>query len=354
MKNAICWTLTVLMILALCVTVVSPAMGDGALPLDQTTGGMPLKEENWTIVSGEDALTDPAIRGSETLQPNILKYDADSHTWSVTDDTPKPSEFAWMSYSDSTIQVRCEYTTVIPAKKKEKVATSITYIKIADPTQMRSAMSFDSYEKRGFVEAYQMARSKNAVVAVNGDFFKYHHKVGYITRQGVFYRDKLNGKRDLLIIDDKGDFHSVPAAKSADAAAAIAELEADGRTVINTFTLGPTLAVDGAAVKVSDTSTAAAGEFQWKYPQQRVAVVQTGELEYAIIETYGHTDGHVGLTLQEFADLIVYLFPDCRVAYNLDGGGSTNVIVKGNRIHKTPGYRDICDILYFASAEGAN
>ena len=44
------------------------------------------------------------------------------------------------------------------------------------------------------------------------------------------------------------------------------------------------------------------------------------------------------------------VFPECRVAYNLDGGGSTNVIVNGERIHKTPGARKISDILYFASA----
>ena len=44
------------------------------------------------------------------------------------------------------------------------------------------------------------------------------------------------------------------------------------------------------------------------------------------------------------------LFPDCRLAYNLDGGGSTNVIVNGKRIHKNSDARNISDILYFASA----
>ena len=38
------------------------------------------------------------------------------------------------------------------------------------------------------------------------------------------------------------------------------------------------------------------------------------------------------------------------MAYNLDGGGSTNVVLKGERIHVTPGHRQISDILYFASA----
>jgi exopolysaccharide biosynthesis protein len=81
-----------------------------------------------------------------------------------------------------------------------------------------------------------------------------------------------------------------------------------------------------------------------------VAVVQTGPLEYAIVEAYGKTDGSMGMTIQEFADYIAYLFPDCVMAYNLDGGGSTNVVLKGERIHTTPGHRQISDILYFASA----
>jgi len=64
----------------------------------------------------------------------------------------------------------------------------------------------------------------------------------------------------------------------------------------------------------------------------------------------GKTDGSMGMTIQEFADYIAYLFPDCILAYNLDGGGSTNVVLKGERIHTTPGHRQISDILYFASA----
>ena len=106
----------------------------------------------------------------------------------------------------------------------------------------------------------------------------------------------------------------------------------------------------GTAVEIKDTITAKEGEFQYRYPQQRVAICQLGELEYAIVEIYGKTDCSAGTTLQEMADFIAYLFPECRVAYNLDGGGSTNVVVDGERIHKTPGARKISDILYFASA----
>ena len=128
------------------------------------------------------------------------------------------------------------------------------------------------------------------------------------------------------------------------------DMEAQGLTPINTFTLGPVLVENGEARIIKETITGQKGEFQYRYPQQRVAIVQLGKLEYAIVEAYGKTDSSAGMTLQEMADFITYLFPDCIMAYNLDGGGSTNVVVNGERIHTTPGRRDISDILYFASA----
>ena len=91
-------------------------------------------------------------------------------------------------------------------------------------------------------------------------------------------------------------------------------------------------------------------EFQYRYKMQRVCIVQTGELEYAIVECDGKADATSGMTLANFAEYVKELFPDCRLAYNLDGGGSTNVIVNNKRIHKNSDARNISDILYFASA----
>ena len=63
--------------------------------------------------------------------------------------------------------------------------------------------------------------------------------------------------------------------------------------------------------------------------------MQTGTLEYAIVEVYGKTDGTAGMTLEEFTDLILEKCPDAITAYNFDGGGSTNLMLNGKKIHKT-------------------
>ena len=72
-----------------------------------------------------------------------------------------------------------------------------------------------------------------------------------------------------------------------------------------------------------------------------------------IVECDGKSDASYGMSLSTFAEYIAELFPDCRLAYNLDGGGSTNVIFNNKRIHRNPDLRKISDILYFASAHDA-
>ncbi|MBQ6527565.1 MAG: phosphodiester glycosidase family protein, partial [Clostridia bacterium] len=100
-------------------------------------------------------------------------------------------------------------------------------------------------------------------------------------------------------------------------------------------------------------------QFQYPYRMQRVAIVQLGKLQYAIVECNGKADASSGMSIQVFAEYIKDLFPDAKIAYNLDGGGSTNVIfpknakgkLKFERIHKNSDAREISDIIYFASAE---
>ena len=358
MKNAavIRGVITAILLVMLTLLLSSPAIAEDAavpaaeeaaalpagvkpLALDALTYGYPAQENGWTRIKAKDLGKD-----------FVLKYASKTREWSVSDKKDEVSSFAASSYADPSITVDVQFLKARPAYKPSNIPCAIVRIKVADPSQIRTTMSFENYDKREYVKAEAMAKHVNAIAAVNGDFFKYHYDVGYVVRQGEFYRDKLNGERDLLIIDNLGDFHAVYAATSENTKAYLADMEAQGLQAVNTFTLGPVLVVDGEARVIKDTITGKEGEFQFCYPQQRVAIVQLGKLEYAIVEAYGKTDSSAGMTLQEMADFIAYHFPDCIMAYNLDGGGSTNVVVGGERIHKTPGARKISDILYFASA----
>jgi len=320
-RNTVRWIIAVLLLAALAFGLSCPSIveAEGAkLPLDFTKGGVKTDMEKWT-------------------------YDGKIP----------------IAYSDSTIEVTSEksYVTVKVKGKNVKHEVWVLRIKIQDPTQLRTAVSKDTYNGRGQAKGEDIAKSKNAVVAMNGDFFKYENDVGYVVRQGEFIRDATDNKRgrifDMLIIDDAGDFHTVPSATTEKVESFIAEtLTPQGRTIVNAFNLGPVLVVNGEAQDITASEAVRQGSYQWKYPQQRIALVQTGHLEYAIVEVFGQTDSTAGMTLTEFADLIAEKVPDALIAYNFDGGGSTNLIMNNKRICKTPGLREITDIIYFASAEG--
>ncbi len=291
-----------------------------ALPLDHTAGGAVPKADGWSYDS----------EGNES------------------------------AYTDSTIHITVERgeVTLTVKKKKVKHETVIVRITIGDVSQLRTAVTKDSYSGRGQAKAESIAKSKNAVVAMNGDFFKYENDVGYVVRQGEFIRDATANKRkrlfDMLVIDSAGDFHIIPQADTKRIKAFEAEeLAPAGLTILDTFNLGPALVLDGEVQDIAASEVAKEGLYQWKYPQQRICLVQTGRLEYAIVEVYGKTDSTAGMDLQQFAEFVAEQCPDALVAYNLDGGGSTNLIINDKRACKTPGRREITDIIYFASAEGA-
>ncbi|MBR3494106.1 MAG: phosphodiester glycosidase family protein [Clostridia bacterium] len=320
--NVLRWILTGLLLAALALTLAGPAVAEEpaapALPLDFTRGGTAPKEDNWVFDS---------------------------------DKTP-------IAYEDSTIRMSVEKGSVTLTVKGKKVKheTFVVRIKIGDVSQLRTAVSKDTYKGRGQASADSIAKSKNAVVAMNGDFFKYENDVGYVVRQGEFIRDATDNKRkrlfDMLLIDSEGDFHVVPSATTKTIRTFVdEELTPRGRTVLDTFNLGPVLVLDGEPQDIAASEAAKQGSYQWKYPQQRICLVQTGPLEYAIVEVYGKTDSSAGMTLEQFAEFVAEQCPDARVAYNLDGGGSTNLIIHNSRACKTPGRREITDIIYFASAE---
>lgn len=320
--NTLRWIIAVVMLLAITLGLSCPSIVEaegGKLPLDFTVGGSKTEKADW-------------------------EYDGK---------TP-------IGYKDDTIEVTSEKgSVVLPSlehrKKNVKHETWVVRIRIRDASQLRTAVSKDTYKGGGQASAEDIAKSKNAVAAMNGDFFKYEKDVGYVVRQGELVRDASDNKRvvfDMLLVDSEGDFHVIPSADTAKVNEFTeAELAPEGRTILDTFNLGPALIVDGEVQDIAASEAAKQGRYQWKYPQQRIALVQTGHLEYAIVEVFGRTDGTAGMSLAEFADFIKEKVPDAITAYNFDGGGSTNLVLNGKKIHKTPGLREITDIIYFASAK---
>ena len=253
----------------------------------------------------------------------------------------------WISereYQDESIHIVYETASRKPKSSHETVTCRWVRIKIADPTQLRTVMSFNDYDNPDLERPDQMVKGLNSVVACNDDFMKYSYDFGYVVRQGVFYRNALNGQRDILIIDDKGDFSYVIKADKDSMEEKLSELAAEGRTPVNTFSFGPVLVLDGEAQTLGQEPE----RTEQRLAAQRVAICQLGELEYAIVEIDGGNEN--GMNLTELATYITIILPECKIAYNLDGGGSSHLYINGKRPHKTPGSRGISGLIYFVSA----
>ncbi len=260
---------------------------------------------------------------------------------------PKEGWISETEYEDESIHIVMYEKPWKPKYSNEWVTCRWVRIKIADPTQLRTTMSYEDYENPNDARPKDMAAKLNSVVACNDDFMKYTYDSGYVVRQGVEYRRKPDGKRDVLIIDDKGDFSFVMKATEETLQEKLDELAAQGRTVINAFTFGPVLVVDGQVQEIDVPNN---DKREPNLCAQRIAICQLGELEYGIFEVDGGNGS--GMKLFQVADFIVReeVFPECKVAFNLDGGGSTNLMLNGKRVHKTLNSRGISGLIYFASA----
>ena len=243
-------------------------------------------------------------------------------------------------YEDPSISVKIETGRIYDTNYM------VAHVKLANATQMRSTMA-GSYYSPSTASPITMAKRANAVLAINGDYFSARNGVGYTARMGKEYRNRCNGTYDVLVIDDQGDLHILKAPTKEDVENLKATLAAEGKSVMNGYTFGPGLVINGERqtgfVNMDNAADKAA---------QRMCLAQIGPLEYLCIASEGPEDkGSVGLNLEQFSELVAS-FEGVQNAYNLDGGSSTTMYFRGDKVNSpnNPKRRHLNDIIYFASA----
>ena len=223
-------------------------------------------------------------------------------------------------------------------------------ITVRDASQLRTASADDTFISSSRTPVRNMARRKNAVIAVDGDYcaaFSGNRSQNYILRQGTVYRDTVEKGLDLLLIDEDGDFHVITADEDLEAAD---KTQYNGKKSVNVLQFGPALVIDGKPVedgKILDYSHSPA----YSEPDrlnQRMAIGQIGPLQYIVV-----CCAHYGLNLVDFRDMAMSIAP-VQVLYMLDGGNSTQMVFLNSRINNVSAGgaddRPVTDIVYFASA----
>ena len=255
---------------------------------------------------------------------------------------PNPAAFTETSYEDESIRVRLE------TREADGIIWRVAFVEIASPTQLRTATAnSENLLSRRTASVQKMAAAANAVVAINGDFYMNDPReasVEYRMTQKIRY--KAYRKKDVLLIDSKGDFHLIqPLGRQTNTEQL--EILSDAFSswdVVNAFTFGPALVVDGQVQTINPRYA-----YTPNRKDPRSAVGQTGPLSYVLVLAEGRGES-TGATMQELADFMGSL--GCLQAYNLDGGNSAQLVFGSSAYkgQKDASDRGLNDILYFGSA----
>ena len=212
---------------------------------------------------------------------------------------------------------------------------------VDDPSQLQTAFAGEAYSKDDVEVTSAIAGRHGAVIAVNGDYYNYRDGQGLVIRNGVLYRDEASTRDQLLIYAD-GRFEAL---RKGEFEPGHGE-EYVGAGVVQSMTFGPLLVDGGEAAELPAKYII--------YTKDTVREPRTGigfvdENHYVLLVADGRRKGwsDKDMTLQEMQR--VFIEQGCRVAYNLDGGGSASMVLCGEVLCKPSGSRERCvsDIIYF-------
>ncbi len=251
------------------------------------------------------------------------------------------------SYEDASLSVKVQ--KIVDGETTWNVA----HVTITDPSQLRTVVTAKGKTNK----ISTMAKKANAVLAIGGEYFA-SDEGGFIVRMGKVQQSRKTpyDTRDLLCIDENGDFHIIvrkrdvkvngkAKAINGDFTAQLKALTAE-HTLVNVFDFGPALVIDGELAAIPEEHHYA---FHLQAKEPRCAIGQVGPLEYVLVVVDADRDGKSGATAEALAAFM--LEQGCVQAYNLDGGNSALMYFHGaNYSDKSvSAERSVSDIIYFAT-----
>lgn len=271
----------------------------------------------------EGAVEIESIPQNDGLNPVPVEWELPMDDFSKMPQ-PDASKFTENRYEDETIIVTLE------EEEADQVKWIIARIQVSSPSQLRTAYS------KSPATISKMAKTNNAVIAINGDYLENDpQKTTFEVRMGKEIRKKGNAKKDMLVIDEKGDFHLFKKSEG------LFEKNSKNKwvyiyegSVVNAFTFGPALVIDGEVQQVDEGYG-----YNPNHLEPRSAIGQTGELSYVfVLAASTDRDGKTGVTHQQLAEKMGEI--GCMQAYNLDGGGTAEIVFNGVIYRASPGDKE--------------
>ena len=239
------------------------------------------------------------------------------------------------NYSDSNVSI------TVKEYREYDSAIYVADITVSDVSYLKTALASNTYGRNITETTSNIASENNAILAINGDYYGARQS-GYVIRNGSLYRNS-SGNRDALAIMKNGEFEFVTEGETS--AETLLENGA-----LQVFSFGPVLLEDGS---ISVTENEEVGMAMASNP--RTAIGYLGNNHYVFVVSDGRTSESAGLSLYELASFMKSL--GVSDAYNLDGGGSSTMVFKGEVINTptTNGHsseeRAVSDILYIGGKQ---
>lgn len=244
------------------------------------------------------------------------------------------------SYTSDTAQIRITKHT--RGSGSDQITWFVADVTVSDATIVRSAFAGDEFGENIIANPSVIAQQAGAVLAINGDYYGFRD-TGIVIRNGVAYRDK--GARQGLAYYADGSMRLYD-----ETATTAATLVADG--VWNTLSFGPGLVERGAVISGIDDveidTNVGNHSVQGQQPRTGVGIIADNHVLFVVVD--GRSAGYSrGVTMTEFAEIFVE--QGAKVAYNLDGGGSSTMVFNGALVNNPLGRgkeRGTSDIIYVA------
>ena len=294
-----------------------------------------MKKHIWSIIYGIALagftvyiLMDTFVISRVYSSVSSNKSTADKSVVSKTESTAVTTD---NSYSDGGIAI------TVTEQRINNTTVYIADVKLASADYLKTAFAEGSYGKNVTAKTSEIAKSNNAVLAINGDYYGVR-ETGYVLRNGTLYRDTAAADQEDLVIYKDGTFGIINEEKTS-----AETLLSNGAEQVLSF--GPALLKNG---KLSVSKNYEVGKAMASNPRTAIGIIDP--LHYVFVVSDGRTAESEGLTLYELAEFMRSL--DVSTAYNLDGGGSSAMVFNGTVINnpttngKSIKERSVSDIVY--------
>ena len=299
--------------------------------IDWQTEPSTLPKPSWAVSAS------PAGTSTVSASPSVSATPTQGVTTTPTADPNNwRTKFADKFTTDGTVQkTDTSYKSANINVSTNKVQENgVTYfvadIYVAELKYFKTAFpqNSDKMGAREFTD--KIAQETNAIIAVNGDHCA--DNPGPVVRNGNQYR--LNEKAgDALVMNYDGSMATYSASELD-----LDKIKSEGAYQVWTF--GPMLLKDGQPMTEFDLPDKIAGS----NPRTAVGYYEPGHYCFVVVD--GRQTGYSsGLDIKELSQLFYSL--GCKVAYNLDGGQSSEMAFMGKIINQPyNGGRSTTDILY--------